>query len=105
MSHGVERFRKDDKRCVESSVLLPAFLLELPQHKDHVSGTPGGSKATLALWKVIADNGGGQAIQQHSCKNFSCDEEESYPTVVGVVTLFSFLLVQGDDDCIPKVLR
>ena len=71
----------------------------------HVSGIPVVSKATLALWKVIADNGGGQPIQQQSCKNFSCNEEESYPTVVGAVGLFSFVLVQGDDDCIPKVLR
>lgn len=52
-AYGIEHFCQVDRGDLQSFVLPPALLLDLHQDKHHVSGTPIGSEATLALWEVL----------------------------------------------------
>ena len=84
--------------------MLPAFFLQLSEDEHHVCSAPVSSEATLALWGVVFCDGGHQSVEQYPCENFSCDGEQSYPPVVVAVSLFPFVLVQGDDDSITEIL-
>ena len=97
-------FGKVIKHHIQSFALLPVFLLELSEHEDHVSGAPVGSEATLALWELVFCCGRHQPVQEDSSEYFSCNGEQSYPLIVGVIRLFPFVVVQGYDYCIVEIL-
>ena len=79
-------------------ILLQAFFLELLEDKHHVCCALVASETTLVLWKVFFSDCGYQSVQQNSCKDFSCDGEQSNPPVIGAVRVVPFVIVESNDN-------
>ena len=102
-AHCVKRFSQVPKCYIQFFVLLPAFLLELSDDDYHICGAPDCSKLTLGFWLMVFSNGGYQSFSEYTSKDFSSDGDQSDPSLVGAICLFSLVFVQGDDDCIMEI--
>lgn len=69
--------------------------------KHHVCCAP---EATLNFLKVIFSDDMYQSVQQNPCKDFSCDQGRSNPSVIEAVRFFLFVLVPGNYDYIVEIL-
>ncbi|KAM4636954.1 uncharacterized protein O3C94_017984 [Discoglossus pictus] len=67
----VELFGKVDKHHIKSLVLFSAFLSELSENKNHVSGAPVGSIVTLNLREEFFYDSGHQSVEKYSSKDYS----------------------------------
>ena len=43
-------------------------------------------------------------VEQYPGKDFTGEGQKGDPPIAGKVKLFSLVLVQGDDDCVSKIL-
>lgn len=69
-AHCVERFGQVYICDLQSSVLFPTLLLELPEDEHHVCGASIGFKATLGFREVVFSDGRYQSVQEHSSEDF-----------------------------------
>ena len=55
--------------------------------------------------KMFFGDGWHKPVEQYPGKDFTGEGQKGDPPIVGKVKLFSLVLVQGDDDCVSKILR
>ena len=68
--------------CIQMHALLSAFLLNPPQHEDHVCRPSVGSEPTLAFWRFFLCNRRNEPVQQHTSQDFACNGEWGNASVV-----------------------
>ena len=101
---GIKGFGQVYKNCIWTYVLFSAFLLYLPQHKDHVCSPSVGPEPTLAFWHVFLCFCWDEPVQQEASQDFACSGELGDASTVLTVCFFSLVFVQRDNVCIPEVL-
>ena len=79
---GIKGIGQVYESCIQTYALFSAFLLYLPQHKDHVYGPSVGHEPTLAFWCVFLSYRRDEPIQQDASQDFACNGEQSDASVV-----------------------
>ena len=78
----IKRLGQEYESCIQTNVLLSAFLLYLPQHVDHVYSPSTGPEPTLAFWYVFLCCCQDEPIQQKTSQDFACNGEQRNASVV-----------------------
>ena len=90
----LESFCQINERYTQPLVLLLVLFLELPENRHHVCCAPDGSEVTLALLNMFfRDSGSIYFVQQNPCEDFSCDEQQNNPLVIGAVRFVPFVMI------------